>query len=114
MLTVPCSIRETKFRSISFVHKRGTGRSEIRKSKIGFSNLKESEIQDLLDHGATKEPKNPLWNPLKCHDPKDLELICLVKKRKICFQILQWIFLKKRTLSQMPRRSGNTLRTSVK
>ena len=43
--------------------------------------------------------------PLTCHDPKDLGLICLVKKRKIRFQILSnlkiqsWIFLKKRTLS---------------
>ena len=42
--------------------------------------------------------------PLTCHDPRDLGLICLVKKRKICFQILadfkiqSWIFLKKRTL----------------
>ena len=38
------------------------------------------------------------------HDPKDLGLICLVKKRKIHFRILSdfriqsWIFLKKRTL----------------
>ena len=39
------------------------------------------------------------------HDPKDLGLICLVKKREIHFRILSdfriqsWIFLKKRTLS---------------
>ena len=44
----------------------------LRKSKIGFLNPKESEngvcvsllnrsIQDLSDHGASKEPKNPLW-----------------------------------------------------
>ena len=38
------------------------------------------------------------------NDPKDLGLICLVKKRKIHFRILSdfriqsWIFLKKRTL----------------
>ena len=38
------------------------------------------------------------------HDPKDLGLICLVKKRKIYFRILSdfriqsWIVLKKRTL----------------
>ena len=43
----------------------------LKKSKIGFLNPKESEnrfcvsllnrlIQDLLDHGASKEPKNPL------------------------------------------------------
>ena len=43
--------------------------------------------------------------PLTCHDPKDLGLICLVKNRKIRFQLLSdlkiqsWIFLKKRTLS---------------
>ena len=42
--------------------------------------------------------------PLTRHDPRDLGLICLVKKRKIRFQILadfkiqSWIFLKKRTL----------------
>ena len=43
--------------------------------------------------------------PLIHHDPRDLGLICLVKKRKIRFRILSdlriqsWIFLKKRTLS---------------
>ena len=43
--------------------------------------------------------------PLTHHDPKDLGLIRLVKKRKIHFRILSdfriqsWIFLKKRTLS---------------
>ena len=37
--------------------------------------------------------------PLTCHDPKDLGSVCLVKKRKIGFQILFdlkmqfWIFL---------------------
>ena len=42
--------------------------------------------------------------PLIHHDPRDLGLICIVKKRKICFRILSdlriqsWIFLKKRTL----------------
>ena len=42
--------------------------------------------------------------PLMHNDPKDLGLICLVKKRKIHFRILSdfriqsWIFLKKRTL----------------
>ena len=42
--------------------------------------------------------------PLTHHGPKDLGLICLVKKRKIHFWILldlriqSWIFLKKRTL----------------
>jgi len=44
----------------------------LRKSKIGFPNLKESEngsrasppnrsIQDPRDHGASKELKNPHW-----------------------------------------------------
>ena len=43
--------------------------------------------------------------PLIHHDPRDLGLICSVKKRKIRFRILSdlriqsWIFLKKRTLS---------------
>ena len=43
--------------------------------------------------------------PLTHHDPKDLGLICLVKKRTIHFRILSdlriqsWIFLKKRTLN---------------
>ena len=47
------------------------GCDSLRKSKIGFLNPKESEnefcvsllnrsIQDLLDHAASKEPKNPL------------------------------------------------------
>ena len=42
--------------------------------------------------------------PLIHHDPRDLGLICWVKKRKIRFRILSdlriqsWIFLKKRTL----------------
>ena len=46
--------------------------------------------------------------PLTHHDPKDLGLICLVKKRKIYFRILSdfriqsWIFLKKRTLRVSP------------
>ena len=86
---------------------------------IGFLNPKESDngfcaslldrlIQDISDHGASKEPKNPLWKwiPSTHRDPKDLGLICLVKKRKIHFRILSdlriqsWIFLKNlRTLS---------------
>ena len=43
--------------------------------------------------------------PLIHHDPRDLGLICSVKKRKIRFRFLSdfriqsWIFLKKRTLS---------------
>ena len=43
--------------------------------------------------------------PLTHHDPRNLRLICLVRKRKIRFRILSdsriqsWIFLKKRALS---------------
>ena len=50
--------------------------------------------------------------PLMHHDPKDLGLICLVKKRKIYFRILSdfriqsWIFLKKRTLNFMVYKSS--------
>ena len=46
-------------------------------------------------------------DPLTRHDPKDLGFICLVKKRKIRFQILwdlkiqSWILLKKRTLKEL-------------
>ena len=51
--------------------------------------------------------------PLIHHDPRDLGLICLVKKRKIRFRILldlriqSWIFLKKRTLSTFFCWAGN-------
>ena len=82
----------------------------LRKSKIVFLNPKESEngfcvslldrsIQDLSDHGAVDSSI-----PLTHHDPRYLGLICLVKERKIYFQILSdlriqsEIFLKKRTL----------------
>ena len=52
-------------------NKKPLGCISLRKSKIGFLNLKESKngffvsflnrsIQDLSDHGASKEPKNPL------------------------------------------------------
>ena len=46
--------------------------------------------------------------PLIHHNPRDLGLICLVKKRKIRFRILSdlriqsWNFLNKRTLSYLP------------
>ena len=75
----------------------------LRKSKIGLLNPKESEngfcvsfldrsIQDLSNHSGSKETKNPLRVassvPLTRHDPRNLGLICLVKNRKICFQIL--------------------------
>ena len=41
--------------------------------------------QDLSDHCASKEPKNPFFRvdslvPLTHHDRRDLRLICLVKK----------------------------------
>ena len=95
----------------------------LRKSKKGFLYLNPKEFENgfcvcllhrsilpLSDHLASKEPKNPLWIalgvdssvPLKRHYPKDLALICLVKKRKIHARILSslriqsWIFLKKR------------------
>ena len=46
--------------------------------------------------------------PLTHHDPRDLGLICLIEKHKIRFRILSdlriqfWIFLKKRTLRNLP------------
>ena len=54
------------------MYERGLGCVSLRKSKIGFLNPKESEngfcvslldrfIQDISDHGASKELKNPLW-----------------------------------------------------
>ena len=59
--------------------------------------------------------------PLMHHDPKDLGLICLVKKRKIYFRILSdfriqsWIFLKKRTLIlSRPRRIGSSSHTALR
>ena len=48
--------------------------------------------------------------PLMHHDPRDLGLICVIKKHKIRFRILSdlriqsWIFLKKRTL-RLPSQS---------
>ena len=45
--------------------------------------------------------------PLMHHDPRDLGLICLIKRHKIRFRILSdlriqsWIFLKKHTLSSL-------------
>jgi len=50
----------------------------------------DSQIQKRILHFFTKKiPKNPLWAriqwPLMHHDPSDLGLICLVKKRKIRF-----------------------------
>jgi len=80
---------------------------------IGFLNPKEPEngfyvsslnrsIQDLSDHGASKEPRNPLWKwtvsvPLTHHDPRDLGLICLIKNTKSVFGFKNPI--KKRTIS---------------
>ena len=64
----------------------------IRKRIFCFS-LPDRSIQDLSDHGASKKPKNPLLTgvdssvPLTHHDPKDLELICLIKKPQNPFRI---------------------------
>ena len=50
--------------------------------------------------------------PLMHHDPRDLRLICLIKKHKIRFRIpsdlriQSWIFLKKRTLSHISKEEG--------
>ena len=47
---------------------------------------------------------NGFFGPLMHHDPRDLGLICVIKKHKIRFRILSdlkiqfWILLKKRTL----------------
>ena len=71
---------------------------------------KDRSDQDVSDHGMSKEteestPRVDSSVPLKYHDPKDLGLICLEKKRKIRFRILSdlriqfRIFLKKRTLN---------------
>ena len=55
---------------------------------------------------GTEEPNPRVDSSVRSthHDPRDLGLICLVKKRKICFRIRSnlriqsWIFLKKHTL----------------
>ena len=58
--------------------------------KVESLTMKESDVDSLV--------------PWTHHDPRDLGLICLVKKGKIRFWILSdlgiqfWIFLKKRTL----------------
>ena len=90
----------------------------LRKSKIGkpkrirkwiFFFLNRS-IQDLMDHGTLKEPKNPLlgWilQFLWCTMIQEiLDKSVSVKKCKIRFAILSgfknqsWIFLKKHTLN---------------
>ena len=57
--------------------------------------------------------------PLRHHDPRDLGLICSVKKRKIRFRILSdlriqsWIFLKKRTLKLQPWDIQNRDRVNI-
>ena len=61
------------------------------KFKIGFLNPKESKVDSSV--------------PLMHHDPRDLGLTRLVKKRKIRFRILSdlriqsWIFLRKCSLT---------------
>ena len=83
--------------------------------RIGVSplvSLLNRSIQDLLSFGSwcvkgTEESTSRLDSsvPLTHHDPRDLGLICLVKKRKIHFRILSdfriqsCISLKKHTLS---------------
>ena len=58
-------------------------------------------VQDDSDHSSSKEPKNPLCRRgFFSYDPSYHGLICLVKKHKIRFWILEsWILFKKRTLS---------------
>ena len=85
-------------------------------SEIGFCvSILNRSIQDFSDHGASKEPKNPLWKWIirylwRTMIRENLWLTCLVKKHKIPFWILSdWriqssiiqssIFLKKRTLN---------------
>ena len=66
---------------------------------------------------STLEVDSPV--PLTRHDPRDLGLICLVKKRKIRFQILadfkiqSWIFLKKRTLRLCWIEFGNRTKSNT-
>ena len=69
--------------------------TQINPRSLGSWCLKETEESTLEVDSSV---------PLTCSDPKDLGLICLVKKRKNRFQILSdlkiqsWILLKKRTL----------------
>ena len=61
----------------------------ILKPQNGFCvSFLNRSIQDLSDHGTSKEPKNPCleWI-LQHHDPRDLGFICLEKKSNICFGI---------------------------
>ena len=56
-------------------------------------------IQDHLDHGALKEPRNPpekvLWVSLMHHDPSDLGSLIPI-----------WIILKEHTLNLSPCNSN--------
>ena len=92
----------------------------LRKSKIGFLNLKESEngffcffMEKInprsLGSWCIKETEKSTLEvdssvPLIIHDPEDLEVICSIKKCKIHLWILSdlriqsWILLKKHTL----------------
>ena len=117
-----CSLSQGLLSVAYLVH---LGCVSFRKSKIGFLNPKESEngfCVSLLNRSlnprsfgswcikGTEESTSSVDSsvPLTHHDPRYLGLICLVKKRKIRFQILSdlriqsWIFLKKRTLSYNP------------
>ena len=96
------------------------GRASLRKSEIRFLNpmtmisdfvfLYHTDQSKTLRSRCVKGTKESTLEvdssvPLTHHDPKDLRLICLIKKRLIHFRILSdlkiesWIFLKKRTLS---------------
>ena len=86
----------------------------FRKSKIGFLNPKESKNGSVLRFFSkqinprffgsycvtgTEESTSRVDSsiPLTHHDPRDLGLICLVKKRKIRFRIVSLTLLQKRT-----------------
>ena len=59
-----------------------------KESENGFCvSLLNRSIQDLSNHGVSKEPKVDSLVPLTYHDPRDLGLICLVKKCIIHFWI---------------------------
>ena len=80
----------------------------IRKSILGFFNeqINPRTFGSRSPKGAEEStPRVDSSVPLIHHDPRDIGLICSVKKRKIRFRILSdfriqsWIFLKKRILS---------------
>ena len=80
------------------------------KANSATATWRASKAQNAVDVMMTRteesslEPEVDSSFPLTHHDPRDLGLICLIKKRKIRFRILldlriqSSIFLKKRTL----------------